>query len=398
MSSQVKKDSKNVPMEPQERLRYITNYSSSVDIDPGIPPRRYFRSGLEMVRMAEVYLSEGSLENAYVLYMKFMTLFLEKIRKHPEYGSVPGPEKHNIQMQLREVLPKTEKLKIALLEQFTKEYNHYLIEIKRQQAEAKQKELEKPKPTNTPVNITSDLWNQAHLAYEHSISQINSINFPEPSAPSLPSVPDNTAELYLDDFSQGFSQHPSINRATKPSTSLVEKHGLRTVVTPAKVISHFLNLSQKNTFNNIETCGILAGKLEKNHLIITHVILPKQRGTSDSCITMNEEEIFDYQDQHNLITIGWIHTHPTQTAFLSSVDLHTHCPYQLLMPEAIAIVCAPKYEQTGFFILTPHYGLSFIASCKKSGFHPHPTEPPLFMNAEHVTVDGNAPLKVLDLR
>lgn len=45
----------------------------------------------------------------------------------------------------------------------------------------------------------------------------------------------------------------------------------------------------------------------KNELIITHMILPKQKGTSDSCLTMNEEEIFDYQDQHNLITLGWIH-------------------------------------------------------------------------------------------
>ena len=38
-------------------------------------------------------------------------------------------------------------------------------------------------------------------------------------------------------------------------------------------------------------------------------------------------------------------THPTQTAFLSSVDLHTHFPYQQLMPEAIAIVCAPKFNE-----------------------------------------------------
>lgn len=46
---------------------------------------------------------------------------------------------------------------------------------------------------------------------------------------------------------------------------------------------------------------------EKNELIITHMILPKQKGTSDSCMTTNEEELFDYQDQHNLITLGWIH-------------------------------------------------------------------------------------------
>lgn len=37
------------------------------------------------------------------------------------------------------------------------------------------------------------------------------------------------------------------------------------------------------------------------------MIVPKQTGTADSCTTKSEEEIFYYQDQHNLITLGWIH-------------------------------------------------------------------------------------------
>lgn len=82
-----------------------------------------------MVRMANVYLEEGSLENAYVLYMKFMTLFLEKIRKHPEYASVPPQIKSANQANLRDVLPKAEKLKVALLEQYKKEYSRYLLEV-----------------------------------------------------------------------------------------------------------------------------------------------------------------------------------------------------------------------------------------------------------------------------
>jgi hypothetical protein len=47
----------------------------------------------------------------------------------------------------------------------------------------------------------------------------------------------------------------------------------------------------------------------QNHgqLIVTHLLVPKQNGTADSCTTQNEEEIFDYQDQHDLITLGWIH-------------------------------------------------------------------------------------------
>jgi len=36
------------------------------------------------------------------------------------------------------------------------------------------------------------------------------------------------------------------------------------------------------------------------------------------------------------------------------------------------------FYRTGFFILTPDYGLDFIANCRETGFHPHPTEPPLY--------------------
>lgn len=82
---------------------------------------------------------------------------------------------------------------------------------------------------------------------------------------------------------------------------------LRKVVVPKDTMSKFLSLASKNTANNIETCGILVGRLAQNLLNITNVIVPKQHGTPDSCTTMNEEEIFDIQDQHNLITIGWIH-------------------------------------------------------------------------------------------
>lgn len=76
--------------------------------------------------MANVYLAEGSLENAYILYMKFMTLFLEKIRKHPEYVSVPVEVKSVNQTNLKEVMPKAEKLKQRLLDQYTKEHAAYL--------------------------------------------------------------------------------------------------------------------------------------------------------------------------------------------------------------------------------------------------------------------------------
>lgn len=49
------------------------------------------------------------------------------------------------------------------------------------------------------------------------------------------------------------------------SFSLLHKdttpHGLRKVHIPGELISHFLRLASDNTRKNLETCGILAGRL-----------------------------------------------------------------------------------------------------------------------------------------
>ncbi|KAG8276586.1 AMSH-like protease [Homalodisca vitripennis] len=142
---------------------------------------------------------------------------------------------------------------------------------------------------------------------------------------------------------------PGVDRSTKPMSLLSptsqQRLGLRTVVVPQILHAKFILLAQRSTEKNIETCGILAGRLDHDHLVISHLIVPKQHGGADYCNMDNEEEICEYSDQRELLTLGWIHTHPTQSAFLSSVDLHTHFSYQLMMPEAIAIVCAPKYQE-----------------------------------------------------
>ena len=71
-------------------------------------------------------------------------------------------------------------------------------------------------------------------------------------------------------------------------------------------------------------------------------MIPDQQSTSDTCETVNEDKLFDFVDGEDLMVLGWIHTHPTQTCFMSSRDLHTHSGYQAMMPESIAIVCAPS--------------------------------------------------------
>lgn len=157
---------------------------------------------------------------------------------------------------------------------------------------------------------------------------------PNPLPPALPTkVPSS--------FSKPAPDKPY--QFTTPAT-LENGTALRTIFLPSTLRSEFLNVAAPNTRKNLETCGILCGTLIQNALFISRLVIPEQEATSDTCGTTDEEGLFMYCDSEDLMVLGWIHTHPTQTCFMSSVDLHTHCSYQLMLPESIAIVCAPRFE------------------------------------------------------
>lgn len=231
----------------------------------------------------------------------------------------------------------------------------------------------------------------------HSESRSKSPDRVTASAPPLADSPPVRQKRSSIDDSIGVSA-PSFDRSTKPTSTLSASDSLRKVIIPLSLSQDFLSAAAENTNRNIETCGILAGKLSQNVFTVTHVLIPKQRGTSDSCLTDNEEEVFMFQDSNSLTTLGWIHTHPTQSAFLSSVDLHTHFSYQIMLAEAVAIVCAPKFQNTGIFSLTSDYGLDLIASCNQTGFHPHPNESMIYHSSPHVQLDNKKSTKLIDMR
>ncbi|OJJ48641.1 hypothetical protein ASPZODRAFT_61901 [Penicilliopsis zonata CBS 506.65] len=188
----------------------------------------------------------------------------------------------------------------------------------------------------------------------------------------------------------------------KPSAYLENGTPLRTVFLPPDLRTRFLAIAAPNTRNNLETCGILCGTLISNALFISKLLIPEQTATSDTCETVNESAIFDYCDSEDLMVLGWIHTHPTQTCFMSSRDLHTHCGYQVMLPESIAIVCAPsKSPDWGVFRLTDPPGLKSVLNCTQTGlFHPH-TEPNIYTDAlrpGHVFEARGLEFETVDLR
>lgn len=180
---------------------------------------------------------------------------------------------------------------------------------------------------------------------------------------------------------------------------------MRDVHISCALMDEFLRYAVMNTRKGIETCGILAGKLstDEGTFVISALIVPKQEGTTDTVTALAEEEIFEAQDSRSLYPLGWIHTHPTQTCFLSSVDVHTQCGYQTMLDEAIAIVMAPTDANSpvGIFRLTTPGGLKLIQNCPLRGFHTHPpteTGQQVYELCNHVYLNSRIGYEVIDLR
>ena len=128
----------------------------------------------------------------------------------------------------------------------------------------------------------------------------------------------------------GSKEAENLANAEKETSSGV----LRTVVLPGDLISKFLEVARVNSDKNIETLGTLGGQLCNNKFRVTHLLIPKQTGHPDSC-TMDDgiEDVFEFYERENIIFLGWIHTHPDYSVFLSSVDMHNQYERQRMLPE-----------------------------------------------------------------
>jgi len=65
-------DPKNPAMKPEERVKALAR-NAMVEINPSLKAICYIRTGKEMIRSAEKYHEDGSYDNAYLLYMRFLT-------------------------------------------------------------------------------------------------------------------------------------------------------------------------------------------------------------------------------------------------------------------------------------------------------------------------------------
>ncbi|CCA68396.1 hypothetical protein PIIN_02260 [Serendipita indica DSM 11827] len=210
-------------------------------------------------------------------------------------------------------------------------------------------------------------------------------------------------DYYANDRNTPKSHHVSTHRRSS-SIPEVQPHplGFRPIDMPAELLDRFLGVAHLNTLRKIETCGLLLGKQRGAGFTISTLLIPEQRGTTDTCIMECEELVVEFSTGRDLLTLGWIHTHPTQSCFMSSLDLHTHSAYQSTLKEAIAIVCAPSSDpRFGIFRLTDPPGLDVVMNCRaKETFHPHPENIAIYTDCDgsHVRLVSGMHLEIVDLR
>merc|ERR1719266_1882922 len=156
--------------------------------------------------MADTYMEEEYYEKAYILYLKYLTLFIEKVREHPEFKSVTSAEKSKVMKTLKAVMPRSEELKKLLKAQYEAENENYqqVVEIEmqrqaqiaeeqrkwklQQEGENLRKEIskyhdEKAKTVQIQRDLEVAMWHQLKISQEDQDRNKTQINFNQDQTP-----------------------------------------------------------------------------------------------------------------------------------------------------------------------------------------------------------------------
>ncbi|KAL0211426.1 hypothetical protein P9112_009724 [Eukaryota sp. TZLM1-RC] len=377
---------------------------------PSISLQKYIDKSRELLNTALDHYSASDHESAYILFKRYILFVTKTVVKHPSARSNPTA--------------------LSNLRQFAQKAAQFLTEC-REIILQNEQTIPQPDPSTTldapepSTNDTSAPDTSPHDDVTNDVTDYPAYDTPlhgedEPSAPpSAPpsdlsssamyqnpdqpaSPPDLQTSLFGDQFNippsnkGGFaSLYGSLLSLNSP-TAFQRKESLSVVQWPSLLSDQFISLVSEDLSHNRESCALLCGSLNQSTYQISHMILPKQEGDADSCHITDETSIIPVIENHDLIILGWIHTHPTQTAFLSAVDLHTHLGLQMSLAESIAIVVSMKDGRPNVEVFhLSNEGLSEVSSCSKSGHHQHSKGS--FLKANHSEmIDGK--VDVIDLR
>ncbi|KAE9352285.1 hypothetical protein PF008_g5547 [Phytophthora fragariae] len=412
------------------RRAHLAPFCSVEPVKQHLRLQSYYQLARQLYRQSETYFAEGAWDNAYVFLAKFIKLCSKVITAHHDY-ELPRYQKERewVRTQAADgfklfdaILDGMEAEELEYLEYerslnqekqqnnaalVTEQANLSALEARLQAMRLAKKNGEHPKVQEAGATEKEEVrtLNQSTPIRARVSRPLEPREKERSKTVSYPSV--GKASWMTADATQPshkhFSAPPLSRQRSQEAIANLTSGKIRTLEIPAGIIAQFTLLASPNTNQppyGIETCGILAGILHDRKLVITTLIIPKQEGSSDMCTMTNEEDLYDFCFSNELLTLGWIHTHPKQDCFLSSVDVHTQCGFQSILPEAVAIVVAPSdpRKNVGVFRLTEPSGLQLIQNCNLTGFHTHPSQIEIYSNAFECKWMEQATAQLIDMR
>ncbi|CAN6483691.1 unnamed protein product [Victoria cruziana] len=424
---------------------------TKIEIDNRFPISYYLRMASNMIKQAKIYRDEHFVVDLYITLLKYSSLVSETMPQHQNYRRCSNIEKTHHKKALKEFEKELAVLRPLVKQKIDGTSGHINIQISKDNYGDSCSSHRAKDPSGFRGNNFNHsqlastfleeliffilkegsdiLINRLSVSGSHSsegstsaedtgLASVVVIDTPTDhllyETPCLTSIASGDHNINVHIVRQ---PHPSpvlsciqklpdaetTGKLQWAATDVSGSEGIKTVHISEGLVQNFLELARENTENDLETCGVLGAFLANRMYYVTCLIIPKQKSTSDSCQTENEEEIYSIQDQQSLFPLGWIHTHPSQSCFMSSIDLHTHYSYQTMLPEAIAIVLAPtdSSRSCGIFRLTEPTGTTVLRKCQERGFHVH-EDPgngsPLYEDCSHVYMNPNLRFEIIDIR
>jgi len=97
--------------------------------------------------------------------------------------------------------------------------------------------------------------------------------------------------------------------------------------------------------HNSEVIGYLIGQYKESWIEINDLIIPDQQGTNIHAEITSELAIVEYLRKNkrdiNNVQVGWYHSHPSLSCFLSQIDIQTQKYWQKVNNRMVALVIDP---------------------------------------------------------
>ena len=131
---------------------------------------------------------------------------------------------------------------------------------------------------------------------------------------------------------------------------------------------------------------------------VTHLLVPKQVGTSSSCHATDPAACVQFEIDTHMIQLGWIHVHPEQTCFMSGVDCHVQYQPQVDICNYVGIVYSHRDNIFGIFSIS-NKGFTVLSQCQVANSNNHHLHesPDVYGNATHAVYTATTTI-VIDQR